>query len=846
MMSKSLSVNKIKPLIKEDRPIFSVREEHANDGWYGCHSCGFEMQLELLPPNQELRHGISMFNCKVCASTSQCKSKKRFNHDDSANRVYCMYCCVWIRSDKWKKHDMSHSSQGGSTDFLIQSVGTNKGGKKIQKRSSLRVLAIRDPRTLNIILTSPVCSALTNIKSNIPKGFASEKKNGEFRNKNFIRIGLLEDAENIIKKDQNTLLIDTSRYRDSNFGLIINAPYWRGPIARLILTIQYKENNHKIQTEQILVPKTVRTSEKSGITITTILSDKEKKQAKANLKLEIYASNNLDAQPTHSRIISNALIFTNLEPLRNLLMSLQTLEKESSSKNDFIHLARQSLKSYKSPALWWSCNAKVLDQIQILAQESEYNQICDIICMARWAYIKSLNIIQLQKLCNCGLEEYILQFIGQFPEATIFYLDDQDRENKKKVYQDPLKLLVAATEKDAGTSSQQALTSKECVVPPLKKQSPTILLSEHDNLQCQANSQEDCFCIFSNVSTCALNSEAMIVASTQVPLARIFSLYSNFQPIDLFQSAPVTCTTICTLSKYTAIGNADGLVQVYNAASLLWSFAVNPSTPISLAFDPNGRMLTAICFDGTLRLWDLTNGTQCAHIAAGALPFSQITMSTHLICVADVSLRIWDLNSGHLLGGIPLKSPVQQVQDLSICNLSICAIAFSDDSTFLAAAISQDDIARIYNPFSGILIQAHALSTTRSANRISALAFDHHSQRLAIGAYDSTIRIYHLATEILHFIFQHNTASIIALSFSKDDRHIAAATAHNASLAFFDTTTGARLALPGTNLIPSCSKPMPPPIPIVMQTAPFRPHHLPKPETARNISGRISPPLSII
>jgi len=145
-----------------------------------------------------------------------------------------------------------------------------------------------------------------------------------------------------------------------------------------------------------------------------------------------------------------------------------------------------------------------------------------------------------------------------------------------------------------------------------------------------------------------------------------------------------------------------------------------------LSFSPNGRLLASAGLDGTIRVWDLKNGSNLISVAGTA---KRLTFSPDGRLLASTGgfdgIKLWDITTGKNvanLNALPLPGEGQDV----------CSMSFSSDGKTLAAGMDRSvriwDVASRTNTFtldgtqSG-LINAIVVALSSDGKRVVAGSF---------------------------------------------------------------------------------------------------------------------------
>lgn len=206
----------------------------------------------------------------------------------------------------------------------------------------------------------------------------------------------------------------------------------------------------------------------------------------------------------------------------------------------------------------------------------------------------------------------------------------------------------------------------------------------------------------------------------------------------------------------------DGTVKVWDLTNgvLLWT-GWHTSNVQCLAFSPNGHILASGGHDATVRLWDSHNGSNLQNLPHPGYVFS-VTWSPdgHLLASGDFngSIRIWEMQ--HTL-------PTPFVEILSAHTNWVMGLAFAPDGKTLASA-SWDSTVKLWEIPGTRLLQ----TLTGHTERVYRVSWSPNGKTLASCSIDRTIRLWDVEQACYRAVLHGHTAAIYSLAFTPDSSRL--------------------------------------------------------------------------
>ena len=186
---------------------------------------------------------------------------------------------------------------------------------------------------------------------------------------------------------------------------------------------------------------------------------------------------------------------------------------------------------------------------------------------------------------------------------------------------------------------------------------------------------------------------------------------------------------------------------------------LQPAAMVNIeAFSPDGQILALGTYDGSVQLWQVSEGTLLRTLEENGSEVECVAFSPDGQILAsgshDGNVQLWQVSDGTLLRTLEGNPDFQRT-----------SVAFSPDGQTLASA-SYDGSVQLWQVSDGTLL--HNLDVNGSS-----VAFSPDLRVMASGSYDGTVRLWRVPNGTLRRTLKGDTEIINSLTFSPDGQTLA-------------------------------------------------------------------------
>ncbi|MDE0021100.1 MAG: Ig-like domain-containing protein [Candidatus Poribacteria bacterium] len=180
----------------------------------------------------------------------------------------------------------------------------------------------------------------------------------------------------------------------------------------------------------------------------------------------------------------------------------------------------------------------------------------------------------------------------------------------------------------------------------------------------------------------------------------------------------------------------------------------------SVAYSPDGQKIAGGSDDGTIRIWDVSDGSLIRTLRGHTDGVESVAYSpdgTRIVSGGDDNaVRIWNADTGALL------------QTLREHTDEVPSVAYSPDGQKVASA-SSDRTIRIWDVNAGSRIR----TLQRHTDGVESVAYSSDGTRIVSGGDDNTVRIWNADTGALLRTLRRHTDEVYSVAYSPDGRNVA-------------------------------------------------------------------------
>ncbi len=243
--------------------------------------------------------------------------------------------------------------------------------------------------------------------------------------------------------------------------------------------------------------------------------------------------------------------------------------------------------------------------------------------------------------------------------------------------------------------------------------------------------------------------------------------------------------------KTLASGSGDNTIKLWDVTSGTELRTLKHSDQItSVAFSPDGRTLASGSWDKTIKLWDVTSGRELHSLKGHSDKVSSVAFSADGKTLAsgsgDNTIKLWDITSG------------TELRTLKGHSSAVLSVAFSADRKTLASG-SSDNTIKLWDLSSGI----ESRTLKGHSDLVWLVAFSPDGKTVASASSDQTIKLWDVATGTELRTLKGHSNTVSSVAFSADGKTLVSGS-WDETIKLWDVTSGTELgSLNGSNTVNS-------------------------------------------